>query len=101
MALNPQKIEILYSLSRTSIYIASYSDLIEAVQPLTDYTDKLEFAGQHYVLFGRSESENRAREIFNPTSYLANNLDVAADPFYSTEPTRHYIEYGYSEGRSV
>lgn len=84
---------------KSDIYIASYGDLIEAVRGTPDYADKLAFAGLHYVTHGRDEG--REKERFNPASYLSNNPDVAADPFYGTAPTRHYIEHGYFEGRMI
>lgn len=88
-------------LFKPDIYIASYGDLIEAVQPINndDYSTKINFGSQHFVINGYTEG--RLRQIFDPTSYLANNPDVAADPFYANDPTRHYIEFGFAEGRVV
>ncbi|PSF31178.1 hypothetical protein C7H19_23250 [Aphanothece hegewaldii CCALA 016] len=84
---------------KSDIYIASYGDLIEAVEPISDYSEKLKFAGEHYVLHGIGEG--RDREKFDPTSYLALRPDVAQDPFYGSDPTRHYIEHGYFESKLV
>jgi len=83
-------------------YIASYGDLIEAIQPIVDYDDylaKLQIAGLHYVTNGRGEGRERA--IFNPQTYLANNPDVATDPTYANDPAFHYIQYGYFEERPI
>ncbi|GFE67498.1 putative Ig domain-containing protein [Chroococcus sp. FPU101] len=86
---------------KPDIYVASYGDLIQALQPINsgNYSSKINYGSAHYVVAGRAEG--RAREIFNPASYLANNSDVAADPIYGSDPTRHYIEFGYFEDRVV
>ena len=66
-----------------------------------------EGAIKHYNEFAKAEG----REItFNATQYLANNADLAAffssDNGYATSEsiidaaTRHYIEYGFAEGRT-
>lgn len=86
---------------KPDIYIASYDDLIQALQPFNNdnYLSQINYGSLHYVIAGRAEGRERA--IFNPASYLANNPDVAADPFYANDPTRHYLVFGYSEGRVV
>ena len=40
------------------------------------------------------------QKVFDPTYYLAQNPDIAADRYWSQNPFQHYQEYGIKEGRS-
>ena len=52
------------------------------------------YADQHWMNFG----QNEGRGIFDPTTYLQQNPDVAAS---GMNPFEHYLNYGQNEGRAA
>lgn len=84
-------------------YIATFPDLIRA------FGANAEAGANHYENAGHTERRYMA-DLFDPVEYLILNADVAQQCGYNSttanEPTvqacgaRHYINYGFREGRS-
>ncbi|MEL7115960.1 MAG: hypothetical protein AAGP08_10275, partial [Pseudomonadota bacterium] len=99
----PEPVPALVATSAAALsYIASYPDLINAVDPLVaagDLDGVIDFAQTHYADHG----EAAGREIsFDPAVYSSLHGDLQAA--YNGNPDQlawHYIVHGFDEGRAT